>query len=130
MQIALILLVRLNVLVMMDSLVMVQCVTTMTNAVLVTLCAQSSLIALILLGVLNAGTEIYFLYIYDSWYHTIGMISLCNVFVRCKEGFKVVGTQCVDVDECRDECASRSQVGFQPNSDGCHGPSRTFLVLN
>jgi len=55
---------------------------------------------------------------YESWYHII----LCNVFVRCKEGFKVVGTQCVDVDECRDECASRSQVGFQANSDGCHGP--------
>ena len=67
---------------------------------------------------------------YDSyqWYDF-----LCNFFVRCKDGFKVVGTQCVDVDECRDECASRSQVGFQPNFDDCHGPLvvfLTFLVLN
>lgn len=44
-----------------------------------------------------------------------------------------MGTQCVDVDECRDECASRSQVGFQSNSEGCHGPvagSKTFLAEN
>ena len=28
-----------------------------------------------------------------------------------------MGTKCVDVDECRDECASRSQAGFQSKSD-------------
>ena len=65
MQIALILLVHLNAHVMMDSLVMVQFVTTMTNAVPVILCVQSSLIALILLVALNAGTEMYSSFIFD-----------------------------------------------------------------
>ena len=67
--------------------------------------------------------------------HTIWVIwyYVCPyVFVRCKEGFKVLETQCVDVDECRDECASRSQASFQPNSDGCFGllaGSWTFLAI-
>ena len=59
MQFAQIRLIRLNVLVMMDFLVMVQFVKTMTNAVPAMLCAQSLLIALILLVLLNAGTAIY-----------------------------------------------------------------------
>ena len=32
---------------------------------------------------------------------------------RCQDGFKVVGSQCVDVDECRDECSSLTQADFQ-----------------
>ena len=45
---------------------------------------------------------------YDGPYHFF-----FKFLVRCKAGFKVLGTQCIDVDECRDECASRSQASLQ-----------------